>query len=339
MSFATYRDDFEARELDRTLWRTRQISDRQISFTNDAASGAKSVTVTVKDGDGDNGTHCTKPCQRAEIRTKGHLRPEHADEFWQSFAFKATGDIAPVGSLRTVLGQWKAPGDQSPFLAQRFDNGVFHVTVQDGENRRIVAAAEGDPNRLETFQDLIASMSKSAPGLAQAAKSFVDLRHFSDLAPELGADALRPGQLGLLNRAAEVLRNFDHDPDEELFEEFCFVNEIDCFAGGANMMVNNPGQRKLPDPKADWVHMAYRIKAGRRDNHADHAPRRLGEVDIYANGELIAEVRGDLGYQVTEAPRDPTIYFKFGVYRDLTQGVLRFQFDNFRQGASARDVM
>lgn len=335
MSFPTYHDDFETGAVDTSLWRLRQILDRQISFRSDAASGAKSIVTTITDGDG--GASCSKPCQRAEIRTHGSKRPLHGDEFWQSFAFRASGDIAETGSLRTVLGQWKAPGDQSPFLAQRFDNGVFHITVQEGPNRRVVAAAEGDPDRLDSFQNLVADLSAKAPGVAQSAKAFAELKRASRLSSLEAAP--RPHQAKILRQASEALSALEPDDDEALFEEFCFINDIDCFACRPSLRVSNPGRLKLPDPKQDWVRMAYRIKAGRADNDPAHAPQRTGEIDIYANGELIAEVRGDVGYQVTAAPSDPTIYFKFGVYRDLTPGTLRLHFDHFRQGSKQSDVM
>ena len=140
MAYPIYRDDFEAPQVDNKKWRARQIEPHQISFSEDSASGDRSVLITVTDGDG--GVSCTKPCQRAEIRTHGGLRPNHSDEFWHGLSFRVSGDIATTGSLRTVLGQWKAPEDQSPFLAQRFDNGVFHITIQDGPVRRTVASAE-----------------------------------------------------------------------------------------------------------------------------------------------------------------------------------------------------
>ncbi len=46
---------------------------------------------------------------------------------------------APLGDdTRLVIGQWKAPIDDSPFVAQRFTGGRYHVTLD-------VDAAEHDP--------------------------------------------------------------------------------------------------------------------------------------------------------------------------------------------------
>jgi hypothetical protein len=47
-----------------------------------------------------------------------------------------------------VIAQWKEPDGDSPFLAQRYDNGVLHVTVQNDHCRCVVAKAGGDPDRL-----------------------------------------------------------------------------------------------------------------------------------------------------------------------------------------------
>lgn len=67
-----------------------------------------------------------------------------------------TGDIVRCGSARQIIGQWKYDDPQwetdlgrihqSPYLAQRFDNGVFHLTVQSHTCRCMIAKASGDPD-------------------------------------------------------------------------------------------------------------------------------------------------------------------------------------------------
>jgi hypothetical protein len=47
-----------------------------------------------------------------------------------------------------VLGQWKQTNGESPYLAQRFDNGVFHITVQDGSCRKLIAASPGNTGEM-----------------------------------------------------------------------------------------------------------------------------------------------------------------------------------------------
>jgi len=235
------------------------------------------------------------------------------------------------------LGQWKAPGDSSPFLAQRFDNGVFHVTVQDGPNRRTVASAEGDPDRLDEFQDLVAELSSTAPELLHSTRALSELKLFRRVGKKFNAFRERSFSQSL-SQTSDSLAAAETSETQRLFDEFAYVHEIDQYAKKAGISTLRHGEKKLPDPKRDWVHMAYRIKAGREDNNAEAGPKRVGEIDVFANGELIAEVRGNIGYQLLEPPEDPSIYFKFGVYRDTMPGELNFHFDNFSQGKSIGDI-
>lgn len=65
----------------------------------------------------------------AQSRACSAISADYDEEIWCGFSFKVSGDIQPVGSNRTVIGQCKGPEDDSPILAQRFDNGVFHITI------------------------------------------------------------------------------------------------------------------------------------------------------------------------------------------------------------------
>ena len=86
--------------------------------------------------------------QRQELRFQS-LYAHAADE---PFTYKLRFRMPAVGqdtknSVRGVTAQWKqepvspAYKDPSPVLAQRFDDGVLHVTVQDGDCRCRVASA------------------------------------------------------------------------------------------------------------------------------------------------------------------------------------------------------
>jgi hypothetical protein len=87
------------------------------------------------------------PVQRNEIRVAEQLQPFFGDDLWYGFSIKALGDIPACGAVRWVIGQWKHTTADSPFLAQRFDNGVFHVSVQDDHCRCRVTQAPGDPDQ------------------------------------------------------------------------------------------------------------------------------------------------------------------------------------------------
>ena len=73
---------------------------------------------------------------------------------WYTLRFKLSGaeddKIPECGSNRWVTAQWKyvaLGANDSPFLAQRFDNGILHVTVEDGYCRCMIAKGPGDPNK------------------------------------------------------------------------------------------------------------------------------------------------------------------------------------------------
>jgi hypothetical protein len=77
--------------------------------------------------------------ERAEIWESFDLGPSFGDDVYYGFSMWIDRASAPRGDdTRLVIGQWKAPVDDSPFLAQRFTSGLYHVTLD-------VDAAEHDP--------------------------------------------------------------------------------------------------------------------------------------------------------------------------------------------------
>ncbi len=102
--------------------------------------------------------------QRNELRLNAAAGLEHlqTEPHWYSITFRADGDIPSCGSARWILAQWKQERNgASPFLAQRFDNGVLHVTVQNGDCRCVVAQSEGD-------FDALYSLYGATPGRARS---------------------------------------------------------------------------------------------------------------------------------------------------------------------------
>ena len=92
--------------------------------------------------------------QKNELRLWREDWPTASSGTWLSLRFRIEGAIDRCGSMRWVGGQIKAHGkDESPFVAQRFDNGVFHITIEGPHRlarrieRVIVARAAGDPDR------------------------------------------------------------------------------------------------------------------------------------------------------------------------------------------------
>jgi hypothetical protein len=206
--------------------------------------------------------------QRNEVRfAQRELYPPVENDTWYFITFKLRGydgdQIPACGSARWVIGQWKyqhmAPGsDGSPFLAQRFGNGVLNVTVEDNGCRCMIAKAGGDPDLMRLRQKL------ALPGPSQLNKALpLECRY------SLGGSIN-----GRCEPAHLVLKAQD-------------MGDLST----------------LPDPKRDWVDMAYHIRAGGPEG---------ARIDVYANGRFIVRAEGDID------PHLPgnRVKFKIGHYRD-----------------------
>ncbi|MCB1498463.1 MAG: heparin lyase I family protein [Bauldia sp.] len=137
-------DGFETDALDQSVWSTKQIKSGLYHLVPDPRCGTQALAITVNDDEFEENCSDEEPkCQRAEIRTQPAHRATYGQVAWYGFSFKVTGDISAEGSHRFVIGQWKAPFDDSPFLAQRFDDGIFHITVQNNKDQWTVASADG----------------------------------------------------------------------------------------------------------------------------------------------------------------------------------------------------
>jgi hypothetical protein len=85
---------------------------------------------------------------------------------------------------------------------------------------------------------------------------------------------------------------------------------------------------KLPKAEAKWIDFVIKVKPG---------PRGDGEIEIVANGQWIASVRGRIGHEGPELGL--TQYFKFGPYRDGGQtDRWRVFYDDFARGPRCSDV-
>jgi hypothetical protein len=68
--------------------------------------------------------------ERAELWEDKSESPLFGDEIYYGFSIWIDEASAPYGDFnRLVAGQWKAKTDDSPFLAQRFTGGFFHITL------------------------------------------------------------------------------------------------------------------------------------------------------------------------------------------------------------------
>ena len=136
--------------------------------------------------------------QRQELRFQSQYTHAADEPFTYKLRFRMPAVIQDTkNSVRWVTAQWKqepvslAYKDPSPVLAQRFDDGVLHVTVQDGDCRCLVASA-----RLPD-----GSIWPARPGVAQDCISTrpgdpANTTCTADLAVEYGADPVLPSARG-----------------------------------------------------------------------------------------------------------------------------------------------
>ena len=109
--------------------------------------GKAALVISLDRQDATNGSSGYKH----ELRIANSKRCDFGREVWYSFSFRIEGKYPRTGSTRWVITQWKEETGGSPFLAQRFDNGVFHISVQCDRKRVIVAQAAGDYDRTQAF--------------------------------------------------------------------------------------------------------------------------------------------------------------------------------------------
>ena len=153
-------DGFEAPQVNQAMWWMGQAQKGQFwSDARVARSDRRSVAVHM----GTKMRGCGKNCQRNEIRTAPGHRIRFGQEAWYSFSFRIDGKLPARQTKRWVSGQWKQQCGGSPFLAQRFDRGVFQITVQDNSCRVIVASSEGFGQKLPLTRQVGHAAQKGRP--------------------------------------------------------------------------------------------------------------------------------------------------------------------------------
>ena len=256
-------EDFEDEALDEQVWSLYRMGERRHWIDRrEARQGEGALAIRIRGGDFDPVCHC----QISEIREAPGRRLNFGDDAWYAFSFRIDGRGPVTGDQRWQIGGWKQETDGSPFLTQRYDNGVFHITLESGSSRVLVATSAGE------------------------AKSFF----------------------------AQLRKN--------IMDGFAFVSEPSKYDGRDDVSIEYGPDPILPDPRAGWVDMVYRVKGGLAHD---------GIVEIWANGRFIARATGTIG--VFDA-QDPTQYFRFGHNRAPMPGTATIRLDRFRRGVSKAAV-
>lgn len=337
---ANLHGDLDSGKLDGSKWTSKQILPHQQAFIKPGRCGDSAIQVTVFDEDG--GEKCDDDCQRAEQRTAEAFWPKYGDEVWFLFSFRIIGSVPNSGSHRTIIGQWKGPGDQGPLIAQRLDNNVFHITVQDKETRRVIAEADGDPEALMRVQALLDKLDPKNEKTDNSIRLIQSLNQANEARPGLGTKLLNQDFSNALkdfdgSQSQQSLGKALNLPDPDMISQFSamsFVAEPEKYLGAAELVITPEKDKLLPDPRKGWVDMIYRVKPGRTDNQ--HGPIGRGEVDVWENGEKIVSVKGNIG---ATQKKDSGLnlvgpYFKFGTHRIRMPNRFSFDFDEFLQAWS-----
>jgi hypothetical protein len=90
---------------------------------------------------GERGTRRAMPCA---AEAAAPMRLPFGSDSWYSFSFKVEGQPPLTGSQRWIIAAWKQEAEGGPFLAQRFDEGVFHITLESGARRVLLASTKGE---------------------------------------------------------------------------------------------------------------------------------------------------------------------------------------------------
>lgn len=131
-------EGFEGGALDGALWSQRRLlPGAAVLQERMARGGARALAITLTPGQDPLGDGS----DRAELAEAEAVRLPFGQEVWYGFSMRI-GPI-PADGNRIVIGQWHQEGPGSPFVAQRFRDGRFHITVQDGACRTWIAWQRG----------------------------------------------------------------------------------------------------------------------------------------------------------------------------------------------------
>ncbi len=309
-------DGFDVPEIRSDLWELKDIRRDQYGFVAPGRCGNdRAVAVRIDETTGGSNCGAGELCQRAEFRENPKRWIRFGDEAWYGFSIRVRGEYPDDGlSTRWILAQFKEQTDESPFLALRFDDGVFHITVQDDEQRFTVASAQHTAEQIKFFRAELGGLSQVEVDLA---------RQVVEAGRRL---ELTLAQIGRQLRArSELFRRLAGAPTVERFLEYGYV--ADRPVGNADALRIVPGTAPvLPDPKRDWVDVTLHVRAGREG---------AGFVQVWANGKDVVTVEGNIGHRVRAGDRQ---YFKFGQYRAHTRQSTELLFDQFRRGARREQV-
>jgi Polysaccharide lyase len=345
-------DSFDSGSADPALWSfSKFVGDYPTKQAQPLFPGiggtAGAVSIVTTDADGGNDCPLEEMpvggCQRAELQvTKKQALPYGSDS-WYAFSFRIRGQVSASGSHRTVIGQWKGPGNDSPFVAQRFDDGIFTISVEAADGRCFVATDRKNVAEMHAAQKFLGSLDASDDRVREKIVALIkgqvgQQRQAEVLTGLMPDNALLPpplpgtGQADLRTGPADLRSGVNRVAD--YLQGFAFLSDLDKYLDCPSKLVHVEPvlDRSLPSPRDAWVDMVYHIVG----SHYDASGRPVGALlEVWADGLKIVRVSGDFG---TRPPIDPNAdpgmqNVKLGLYRVRQPGMLSVDLDEFSQAS------
>ena len=244
-------EDFEAGPLDQSLWSLYRVGERHHWIDHRVVRyGLGALAIRVRGSDYD--PICL--CQISEIREAPAQRLTFGEDAWYAFSFRIDGRGPVTGDQRWQIGGWKQESDGSPFLAQRYDKGVFHVTLDSGDSRVLVATSAGEANSF--FAQLQEGIANQFAFVSEPSK--FDGR--DDVSIEYGLDPILPDpRLGWVDMVYRVKGGLAGDGIVEIYANDRFIaratGTIGVFGAEDPTQYFRFGHNRAPMPGTATIHI------------------------------------------------------------------------------------
>jgi len=130
------KDNFDGPQLSE-IWNDKAASKSRVSFKTSVGAGNRALALSVKESDFDSDCEC----QRTEIREAENVQPDFGSDLWYRFKLRLSDLSGGFDTSRWMLGAWKQEVEGSPFLALRFEGGVFYITLESSQSRVMLASS------------------------------------------------------------------------------------------------------------------------------------------------------------------------------------------------------
>jgi hypothetical protein len=255
-------EDFEAGPLDETMWSLYRMGERHHWIDQRIVrDGQGALAIRIRGSDFDPVCNC----QISEIREAPEQRLNFGDEAWYAFSFRIDGRSPVTGDQRWQIGGWKQETDGSPFLAQRFDNGVFHITLESGDSRVLLATSAGEAKSF--FDQLRNDIASRFAFISEASR--YDGRE--DLLIEYGSNPILPDpRLGWVDMVYRIKGGLDGDGIVEVYANDRFIaratGTIGVFDAVDPTQYFRFGHNRAPMPGTSTIHIdRFRRGASKAD--------------------------------------------------------------------------